>query len=78
MSDRDKKLVAEFDASLAAHVLVVTSVDVRTSKQNAVAERFVQSVKQECVDHFVICGKAHLRHIESEYLLTDARGALCR
>jgi putative transposase len=34
-----------------------------------VAERFVQSVRQECLDHFVVFGEAHLRHILSEYLI---------
>jgi putative transposase len=35
---------------------------------NAVAERWVQSVKQECVDHFVVFGEAHLRYILNQYL----------
>jgi transposase InsO family protein len=38
------------------------------TNQNAVAERFVQSVQHECLDHFVVFGEAHLRHILSEYL----------
>lgn len=44
-------------------------LSVRAPNQNAVAERFVQSVRQECLDHFVVFGEAHLRHILSEYLI---------
>lgn len=33
------------------------------------AERFVQSVKRECFDYFIVFGENHLRHILSEYLL---------
>jgi putative transposase len=35
---------------------------------NAFAERFLQTVKQECLDHFVICCEAHLRHLLKEFL----------
>jgi putative transposase len=27
----------------------------------------VQSVKQECLDHFVVFGEAHLRHLVTQY-----------
>jgi transposase InsO family protein len=36
---------------------------------NAVAERWVQSVNHECLDHFVVFGEAHLRHFLTEYLV---------
>jgi hypothetical protein len=29
---------------------------------NGYAERWVQSLRTECLDHFVICGEGHLRH----------------
>jgi len=35
---------------------------------NAYAERFVQSIKQECLDHFVVFGTQHLDHLCKEYL----------
>ena len=28
----------------------------------------MQSIKQECLDHFVVFGENHLRHIVSEYV----------
>jgi len=35
---------------------------------NALTECWVQSIKQECLDHFVIFGEAHLRQLVAEYV----------
>jgi transposase InsO family protein len=35
---------------------------------NPHAERFVRSVRTECLDNFVIFGERHLRHLLREYL----------
>ncbi|MBL8823978.1 MAG: transposase [Planctomycetia bacterium] len=35
---------------------------------NAYAERFVQSIKQEALDHFICFGEDHLRHIATCYV----------
>lgn len=43
-------------------------VAVRAPNQNAYAEQFVQTIKQECLDHFIVFGEAHLRHIVSEFV----------
>jgi putative transposase len=69
LRDRDSKFVKEFDAILASEGIAVTPLGVRASNQNAVAERFVQSVRQECLDHFVVFGEGHLRQSLSEYLV---------
>jgi transposase InsO family protein len=37
--------------------------------QNGFAERLIGSIRRECVDHFIVLGEAHLRHI----LRTHAR-----
>jgi len=43
-------------------------VAIRAPNQNAYAERFVQTIKQECLDHFIVFGEAHLRHMVSEFV----------
>jgi putative transposase len=35
---------------------------------NAYAECWVQSIKQECLDHFIVFGQSHLDHLVHEYL----------
>ena len=35
---------------------------------NAYAERFVQTLRTECLDYFVVFGEKHLRHILFEFL----------
>jgi len=38
-------------------------------KMNAYAERWVLTLKSECLDRFVVLGEAHLRHIVSEFVI---------
>ncbi|MCL2647334.1 MAG: integrase core domain-containing protein [Phycisphaerales bacterium] len=37
------------------------------SQINAFAERWVQTLQVECLDHFVLFGESHLNHIVSEF-----------
>ena len=66
--DRDAKFTAEFRS-----ILQVTGVDViRTPRQapncNAYAERFVLSIKSECLNRMMFFGEASLRRAVGEYL----------
>jgi putative transposase len=45
----------------------VKRVGPRAPNRNAYAERWVQSIKCECLDHFIVFGEDHLRHLVSEY-----------
>jgi hypothetical protein len=55
------------DFAQSAGVTVVP-VGPRAPNLNAFAERFVLSIKSECLDHFVVFGEAHLRYLVQEYL----------
>jgi putative transposase len=66
--DLDSKFAGEFDAILAGEGIKVVRVGPRKPNLNAYAERWVQSCRAECLDHFVIFGEAHLRHIVSTYV----------
>jgi putative transposase len=46
----------------------VIRTPVRTPKANAVCERFIGSVRRECLDHMVILGERHLHRLMGEYV----------
>ena len=39
-----------------------------TALVNAYVEHFIQTIQQECLDHFVVIGQAHLDYIVAEFL----------
>src|SRR5205823_10430244 len=41
---------------------------VRSPKANAVAERWVGTVRRECLDHLLIFGAGHLERVLSDYV----------
>ena len=66
--DHDTKFVSGFDAVLEADGTEVKRVGPMAPNLNAYAERWVQSLRVECLDHFVVLGEGHLRHLVDEYL----------
>ncbi|WP_425909736.1 integrase core domain-containing protein [Nitrobacter sp. TKz-YC02] len=40
----------------------------RSPWQNAYAERLIGSIRRECVDHVVVFGERHLRHVLLSYM----------
>ncbi|WP_334526374.1 integrase core domain-containing protein [Bradyrhizobium sp. AZCC 2230] len=40
----------------------------RSPWQNAYAERLIGSIRRECVDHIVVFGERHLRHVQLSYM----------
>jgi transposase InsO family protein len=46
----------------------VIRTPIRSPKANAFAERFVNTVRRECLDHLLILGERHLRWALREYL----------
>jgi hypothetical protein len=65
--DHDAKFTKDFDAVFAADGTEVKRVGPVAPNLNAYAERWVQSAKTECLDHFLILGEDHLRHVITEY-----------
>ena len=66
--DLDGKFTKEFDTILAADGLKVHKVGPLAPNLNAFAERWVLSIKSECLDHFIVFGEDHLRYLVHEYL----------
>ena len=42
-------------------------VSARSPWQNAYAERLIGSIRRECLDHVVVVGEHHLRHVLASY-----------
>ena len=66
--DRDSKFTAAFDA-------VFTGADIRTIRTpvqapgaNAIVERFIGTLRRECLDHLLIIGAHHLTAMLREYV----------
>ena len=66
--DRDAKFGSAFDAVFTADGIRVVRTPVRTPVANAVAERWVQTVRAECLDWLLIRNRAHLEHVLTIYV----------
>jgi putative transposase len=61
--DRDGKFSAAFDEFFRSEGLKVMHTPIRAARANAYAERFVRSVRGECLDWLLILGRRHLEHV---------------
>ena len=66
--DRDAKFCGPFDAIYASEGVRVIETPVRAPRANAVAERWVRSVRTECLDHLPILGRGHLERVLRGYV----------
>lgn len=66
--DRDTKYSATFRAALTRERIESIRLPPRSPNLNAFAERFVRSVKEECVGRMVFFGRSSLERALSEYV----------
>jgi transposase InsO family protein len=65
--DRDTKYVGNFDEVLRSEGTEILKTPFRTPNANAFAERFVRTVRSECLDHLLVVNERHLEHILRSY-----------
>src|SRR6266496_2459569 len=58
--DRDSKFTAAFDEVFRSEGITVIHTPVQAPQANAYAERFVRTVRNECLDWLLIIGRRHL------------------
>jgi transposase InsO family protein len=66
--DRDARFTAGFDEVFASEGIRVIRTPVRSPKANAYAERWVRTVRAECLDWVLVLGRRHLNGILQEYV----------
>ncbi|MGH8732793.1 MAG: integrase core domain-containing protein, partial [Burkholderiales bacterium] len=60
--DRESKFSAAFDDVFRSEGITVIHTPIRAPQANAYAERFVRTVRNECLDWLLILGRRHLEH----------------
>ena len=68
LHDRDAKFSGPFDELIRSEAVRVIKTPVRAPQANAIAERWVRSVRNECLDHLLIFGRRHLERVLRDYV----------
>ncbi len=66
--DRDTKFPAAFDTVFTSEHVTIIRTPVRAPNANAVAERWIRSAREECLDKVLILGEGHLHRVLTTYL----------
>ena len=66
--DRDSKYTGPFDEVFCSAAIGIAKTPVRAPQANAIAERFVRTVRAECLDWLLILTRRHLEHVPRVYV----------
>jgi len=74
LRDRDDRFGADFDRVAKGAGIRVLKTAVQAPLMNATYERFLGSVRRECLDHVIILSEAHLKAVLVEWVAHFNRG----
>jgi transposase InsO family protein len=66
--DRDPLFTEAWSTLLESQGVKCVRIPASSPNCNPYAERFVRTIRSECLDHFVIVGERHLRHLLREFV----------
>jgi putative transposase len=66
--DRDPLFSKPFETTLGASGVKTVKMPAQSPNLNAYAERFVRSIKYECLNKMVLLGENHLRTVVRDYV----------
>ena len=65
--DRDSKFPGPFDEVFRSEGVSIVKTPIRAPRANAYAERWVRTVRTECLDWMLVLGRRHLEHVLRTY-----------
>ena len=66
--DRDIRFTVAFDNALKSAGFHIIHTPLRAPDANAYAERWVRTVREECLDHLLIMNQSHLKRVMDSYI----------
>ena len=67
-ADRFRFLIRDRDSKFTGADIRIIRTPIRAPRANAIAERFIGTLRRECLDHFLIVGSRHLDVVLREYV----------
>jgi putative transposase len=65
--DNDTKFASSYDNVFSSEGIEVLHTPYRAPRANAYAERWVRSIREECLDHILVLNENHLHRVLREY-----------
>ena len=66
--DRDSVYGRDFDARVGRLGITGVRTPPRAPKANSIAERLVETIRAECLDHMIVVNEGHLRRVMAEFV----------
>ena len=66
--DNDTRYVNSFDTVFQSRSIEIIRTPVRAPQANAFAERWIRSLREECLDKIIILNQTHLKQVLHEYV----------
>jgi transposase InsO family protein len=66
--DHDTKFTERFDAMFESAGLEIVTIPFEAPNANAIAERWVRTVRKECLDRLILINERHVRRVLAEYV----------